>query len=202
MSWIQKRRKEEYYRKAKREGFKSRATYKLKQMDEKFSIIKNGNNIVDLGASPGGWSQYILSVNPDGINIALDLIPLEDIPGVAFIRGDIFNPETVNRMIRASPTGYDVVLSDILMHTTGDKSRDQANSYYICIRVLEICNEILKKNGKTVVKTIQGDLTPELKDEFSKHFRKVRITKPPSSLPSSPEVYILAEGHLTPPQAH
>lgn len=193
MSWIQKRRSEAYYKKAKAEGYRSRAIYKLKQMDEKFSLIWDGTRILELGASPGGWSQYISSINVNGLNVALDIIPLKRIENVHFIRGDIFSENIWRRLLEASPDGYDIILSDILMHTSGDKSRDQANSFYIANRVVEICGHVLRRNGKVLIKTIQGDLTEQMMSDLKKRFNRVRLTKPPSSLPSSPEVYILGE---------
>lgn len=193
MSWIQKRRSETYYKKARTEGFRSRAIYKLKQIDEKFSLIENGMRILDLGASPGGWSQYSSLVNEMGLNVALDLVPMRGIENVYFLKGDIFQKDVWDKVLEFSPDGYDLVLSDILMHTSGDRSRDQANSYFIAKRVLEICDHILNRNGKALVKILQGDLTEDMKKEFKKHFKRVHLTKPPSSLPRSPEVYILGE---------
>ncbi|MGC8562376.1 MAG: RlmE family RNA methyltransferase [Thermoplasmata archaeon] len=193
MSWIQRRRSEAYYKRAKEEGFRSRAVYKLKQMDEKFFILKSGIRILDLGASPGGWSQYSSIVNEGGLNVALDMIPMGKIDNVYFIKGDIFQEDIWSKVLKLSPDGFDLVLSDILMHTSGDRSRDQANSYFIAKRVLEICEHVLTRDGKALVKSLQGDLTEELKSEFKKHFRRVFLTKPPSSLPRSSEVYILGE---------
>jgi 23S rRNA (uridine2552-2'-O)-methyltransferase len=193
MSWIKKRRSEAYYKKAKTEGYRSRAVYKLKQMDEKFSIIENGIRILDLGSSPGGWSQYTSLVNESGLNVALDIMPMRRIGNVRFIKGDIFQDGIFNQVLDVSPDGYDLVLSDILMHTSGDKSRDSANSYFIAKRVLDICEHVLTRNGKTLIKTLQGDLTEDLRVEFKKHFRRVFLTKPPSSLPRSAELYILGE---------
>ncbi len=193
MSWIQRRRSEPYYKKARTEGFRSRAIYKLKQMDEKFELIQNGMRILDLGSSPGGWSQYCSMVNGDGINVALDLTLMGRIKDVHFLRGDIFHDDIWSKVLELSPEGFDLVLSDILMHTSGDRSRDQANSYFIVKRVLDICDRVLTRNGKALVKTLQGDLTEEMKKEFKKRFGRVHLTKPPSSLPRSPEVYILGE---------
>lgn len=193
MSWIKKRRSEIYYRRAKTEGYRSRAVYKLKQMDEKFSIIENGIRILDLGSSPGGWSQYSSLVNESGLNVALDIMPMRRIDNVKFIKGDIFQDGIFDQVLDVSPDGYDLVLSDILMHTSGDNSRDSANSYFIAKRVLDICEHVLTRNGKTLIKTLQGDLTEDLRVEFKKHFRRVFLTKPPSSLPRSAELYILGE---------
>lgn len=193
MSWIKKRRSETYYKRAKTEGFRSRAVYKLKQMDEKFSIVENGIRILDLGASPGGWSQYSSLVNQGGINVALDIIPMRRIENVYFVKGDIFQDDIWTKILEFSSDGYDLVLSDILMHTSGDHSRDQANSYFIAKRILEICEHVLAGNGKALVKTLQGDLTEESRKEFRKHFRRVFLTKPSSSLPRSSELYILGE---------
>jgi 23S rRNA U2552 (ribose-2'-O)-methylase RlmE/FtsJ len=117
------------------------------------------------------------------------------VEGVIFVKDDLFAPDLESRIAIYSPDGFDLILSDILMHTSGDKSRDQANSFFICKRVLEICNVLLRRNGRVVAKTIQGDLTDELETEYRKYFRRVYLTKPPSSLPSSPEVYILGEGY-------
>ncbi len=193
MSWIRRRKSEAYYKKAKTAGFRSRAVYKLQQIDEKFSLIADGIRILDLGASPGGWSQYLSMMNSNGLNVALDIVPMARIDGVFFIKGDVFVNDVFERVLEASPDGYDLVLSDILMHTSGDRPRDQANSFFIGKRVLEVCEHVLGRNGKVLVKTLQGDLTDELKDDYKKLFRRVHLTKPPSSLPRSAEFYILGE---------
>lgn len=194
MSWIQKRRSDLYYQKAKKEGFRSRASYKLLQINEKFNIIRNGRKILDLGASPGGWSQVITTINSDGLNVAVDIIPMKPVPGVIFVKADIFSPDIRDKLLAKSEFGYDLILSDILMHTSGEKSIDHANSYFILKRILEIADMVLNENGKVLAKMLQGDLTEKVKEEYSRYFRRVRVTKPPSSLPSSSEIYILAEG--------
>ncbi|MGC8645745.1 MAG: RlmE family RNA methyltransferase [Thermoplasmata archaeon] len=193
MSWIQRRRSEGYYRRAKREGYRSRAVYKLAQIDSKFSLIRNGMDILDLGAAPGGWSQYVAEVNPDGTNVAVDIHQMRGIPSVVFIIGDVFEEGTLNRVKEVCPSGYDLVLSDLLMHTSGNKPVDQANAFFIGKKVLEVCGRVLKEGGKALVKTLQGDLTDELLGEFRKNFSRVKVTKPPSSTQHSPEIYILAE---------
>ncbi len=196
MTWAQKRRSEEYYRRAKKEGFRSRASYKLLQVHEKFHLIDEGTKILDMGASPGGWSQVISKLNPDGLNVATDIIPMDPVPGVIFSKGDIFSDEVIDRLLEKSEFGYDLILSDILQHTSGQRSIDHANSYFIAKRILEMAERLLNRNGKMLVKMLQGDLTDTAKKEYMEKFRKVRITKPPSSSPSSSEVYILAEGFL------
>ncbi|MEM0129964.1 MAG: RlmE family RNA methyltransferase [Thermoplasmatales archaeon] len=193
MSWIQRRRAENYYRRAKREGYRSRAVYKLKQIDEKFHIINDRMAILDLGASPGGWSQYLSEVNPNGINVAVDKQGMARIDRVSFILGDITDEKTREKIYEKSPNGYDLVVSDLLMHTTGDRSVDQARAYFLAKEVLEICRNALVNGGSVLIKTFQGDLTDQLTGEFKKYFSSVRITKPPSSTPHSPEIYILAE---------
>lgn len=193
MSWIQRRRSETYYKRAKTEGYRSRAVYKLRQINEKFFLIRNGMRILDLGSSPGGWSQYSSLVNEDGINVALDVVPMKRIENVYFVKGDIFQDSVWDKVLEISPDGYDLILSDILMHTSGVGSRDQANSYFIAKRVLEICERVLVRKGRVLVKTLQGDLTEEMRTEFKKHFGRVHLTKPPSSLPRSSELYILGE---------
>jgi len=193
MSWVQRRRTETYYRRAKREGYRSRAVYKLSQIDEKFSLIRDGMDVLDLGASPGGWSQYISGINTSGTNVAVDISPMNGIKGVTFIAGDIFDEGTLRKVEEVCPSGYDLLLSDILMHTSGNKSVDQANAFFIGKRVLEVCGRVLKRGGTALVKTLQGDLTEELLNDYRKNFSRVRVTKPPSSTPHSPEIYILAE---------
>ncbi|MEM0128480.1 MAG: RlmE family RNA methyltransferase [Thermoplasmatales archaeon] len=193
MSWIQRRRTEGYYRKAKKEGYRSRAVYKLKQIDEKYFLIRDGMRVLDLGASPGGWSQYLSEVNSNGNNVAVDKQRMANINGVSFILGDIFDEKTLKMIIYKSPEGYDLVLSDALMHTSGNKSVDQADAFFLAKGILEICKSVLVNGGKALIKTLQGDLTDELAREFEKYFSRVRITKPPSSTQHSPEIYILAE---------
>jgi 23S rRNA methylase len=194
MSWIKERRKEKYYRLAKKEGYRSRASYKLIQINDKFHIIRDGINILDLGSSPGGWSQVISELNPHGKNLAVDIIPMEKIDNVNFIRKDIMENDFPDFILSKFGEKFNLILSDILMKTSGDSNRDHANSYFIAKRVFDIALKLLQKNGHLVVKMLQGDLTQQLIKEYSKYFREIKITKPPSSSPRSPEIYILAFG--------
>ncbi len=194
MSWIRERRKEEYYRRAKKEGFRSRASYKLLQINEKYNLLRDGLIILDLGSSPGGWSQVISLFNKNGKNFAVDKIPMEKIENVTFLRKDIMSEDFPDFILLKAGSKFNLVLSDILMKTSGDRNIDHANSYFIAKRVFEIALKVLDNNGHVLVKMLQGDLTNRLINEFSRYFREIKITKPPSSSPKSSEIYILAFG--------
>lgn len=194
MSWVRERRREKYYRLAKEEGYRSRASYKLIQINEKFNIIRDGINILDLGSSPGGWSQVISELNTHGKNFAVDIIPMEKIENVNFIRKDIMSDDFPDFILSKAGGKFNLILSDILMKASGDSNRDHANSYFIAKRVFDIALKLLEKNGHVVVKMLQGDLTQQLIKEYSKYFREIKITKPPASSPRSSEIYILAFG--------
>jgi 23S rRNA (uridine2552-2'-O)-methyltransferase len=201
--WVAERKRDYYYRKAKKENYRSRAAFKLKQIDERFFIIKPGNAVLDLGANPGGWSQVAAELaGEDGFVVALDIKPMEPVPGVAFIRGDARKPEIIEEvreaLAEAGRGALDVVISDMAPNISGNYDMDQARSVELCEAVLAVADELLRHGGRLVMKVFEGDLFKELMAQVKSRFVSVRIHGPKASRASSSEIYIIAKGYRGP----
>ena len=185
-----------YVKMAQSQGFRSRAVFKLKEIQDKDQIIKPGMNIIDLGAAPGGWSQFArpLIGNKNKL-IALDILPMEAIEGVDFILGD-FREQSVLDELYATLNGasVDLVMSDMAPNMSGNKSVDQARSLYLGELALDMAKSVLAKEGAFLVKLFQGEGFEAFYRELQHCFSRVVIRKPKASRPRSNEVYILARG--------
>ncbi|MBE8539185.1 SAM-dependent methyltransferase [Geoglobus acetivorans] len=184
-------RQDHYYWRAKKEGYRSRAAYKLKQMNAKFGLIKPGYWVLDLGASPGGWSQVAAELGASVI--AIDLSPMKDIEGVTFIQGDMTSEETWEK-IREIRDRFDVVISDASPKITGHWDIDHYRSVELVEAAFSIARRFLKPGGNFVVKMFQGEETPKLYAEFKKHFRFKKLHSPPASRKRSSEIYFIGKG--------
>ena len=189
------KRKDGYYKKAKKEGYRSRAVYKLKQIDEKFNVLKHGMKVVDLGAAPGSWSEYAVEMVGEGNVIAVDLNRIPDIPGVTFYKGDMTDEETVSYVAELSG-GVDVVVSDMAPKFTGDHSLDQARSLYLGECALKFCQRTLKPGGDFIVKVLQGTDFNNFLNKVRLHFEDVKCHSPVASRSSSTEMYVVAQGFI------
>ncbi len=184
-----------YYFLAKKKGYVSRAAFKLIQINERFYVIKRGYVVLDLGASPGGWSQVSRELVGDaGRVIAVDLNPLR-IKGVEFVRGDIFSDDVVNR-IRARVNEVDVIISDMAPKISGVSSWDHARSMELAERAEEMARIFLKERGHMVVKVFQGDMLRGFVRKLKKEFELVKVHKPKASKPSSSETYIICKRYI------
>lgn len=195
--WNQEHKKEEYYKKAKQQDYRSRASFKLLQLNRKYKIIKNGDSVVDLGAAPGGWSQVALElVGEDGLVVAVDLNWIKPFPEENFwgINGDFTAEETLEEIRRTLQGKAQVVISDAAPKLSGIKDLDQLRSIDLAQTVLLICDDVLKYKGNMVMKVFQGEGYPELLKEVKRKFQTVRTTKPPSSRKKSGEMYVVARG--------
>ena len=192
--WLSEHKQEKYYRLAKKLDYRSRASFKLMQMDDRFGIFNEGDSVVDLGASPGGWLQVAKERVGDGKVIGVDLRPIRPIEGVITIRGDITVKETMDALFEKFGGKADVVLSDMAPNVGGHYSTDHARSVHLCTYAIDVADHILKKNGIMIMKVFMGDLFPSLKEEVDKRFREVKIHSPDASRASSSEVYIVAAG--------
>jgi len=191
--WLAERRRDYYYKKAKDMDYRSRASFKLKQIDERFHILRRGAKVVDLGAAPGGWLQVAReSVGPAGKVVGLDLQPIEPIEGVSTIRGDIREEQTVQELLSLIGGKADVVLSDMSPNISGNYSTDHARSVELCSHGLVFATKVLKKGGSMVMKIFQGDLMNEFVSEVRRYFGEVRLHGPKASRSSSSEIYIIA----------
>ncbi len=190
-------RRDYFYRKAKEEGYRSRAAFKLKQINEKFKIITKGDAVVDLGAAPGGWLQVAKELS-GGKVIGVDILPIEKMEGVETIRGDIRLDETVGKIMeKIGKSGADVVICDAAPNLTGNWSYDHARSIDLASSALECAKKILKPGGKFAVKVFQGDLFPGFLDEAKHSFVKVRAFSPEASRKQSAEIYVIGRELLS-----
>ena len=194
--WMQEHFDDEYVKLAKAQGYRSRAVFKLSEIQEKDSLIKAGMNIVDLGAAPGGWSQYAKQRLGKGNKlVALDILPMDAIEGVDFIQGDFLEQTVIDQLVSVlDGLPVHLVLSDMAPNMSGNKAVDQPRSMYLCELALDTAKSILAKNGGFLVKVFQGEGFEDFHREVQNHFTKVVIRKPKASRPRSNEVYILAKG--------
>lgn len=195
--WLDEHFEDEYVKLSKQDGYRSRAVYKLIELQKKHRVIKKGMKIVDLGAAPGGWSQYCAEVVGDsGRVIASDILPLSPLPHVEFIQGDFREQVILDEILKKlGSTQTELVISDMAPNLSGVASIDQPKSMYLCELALDMVNQILMPNGSFVVKVFQGQGSDVFIREVRNVFQRVKITKPKASRPRSREVYVLAQGY-------
>jgi 23S rRNA (uridine2552-2'-O)-methyltransferase len=194
--WLQERARDPYVKRARKEGWRSRAAFKLEELQRVEKLIKPGMLIVDLGAAPGGWSQFaVRALQGRGEVFALDLLPMPHVPGVTFILGD-FTEDTVlaSLMSALGERKVDLVISDMAPNMSGIDSVDQPRSMYLAELALDFAGRVLKPGGDLLVKVFQGAGFEALVKDARRRFRTVRMRKPDASRARSSEVYLLARG--------
>ena len=182
--------------KAKKLGYRTRAALKLKEITNKDGLIKKGTNILDLGCSPGGWSQICAEiVGKKGVVVGIDLKQVDLVEGVTFIQDDIanFSKELLEKH-GVKTNRFDLVLSDMAPNISGIKERDEAQMLELIINIKSITEEFLSKNGSLLVKVFHGEAHENLMNYVKSNFQKVRIRKPSASRPNSSELYVLGKG--------
>ncbi len=194
--WLQEHVSDPFVQKAQKLGLRSRASFKLEEIQQKDKLIKPGMTIVDLGSAPGSWSQLAAElVGPQGLVIACDILPMDPLAGVAFLQGDFREEAVLNALLqRIDGRNVDVVLSDMAPNMSGNGTVDQARSMYLVELALDMCHQVLKKNGSFAVKVFQGEGFEQYVQLVRDVFTTVRIRKPDSSRSRSPETYIVATG--------
>ena len=191
--WLVERKKEVYYKKAKKEDMRSRAAFKIIQLNERYKLIKQGNKILDLGSAPGGWLKAIKEmVGGEGLIIGIDIQPILPIEGVITIIGDITNENIIEEIKKINPI-FDVITSDCSPNVSGNWNLDHARQIYLAEKALDLCHNLLKLKGNFIVKVFQGEFFEEFINNMRKKFFKVIITKPEASRKKSSEVYILGK---------
>jgi len=195
-NWVLQKKRDHYYRMAKRENYRSRASYKLKQLNDRAHIIRRGDRVIDLGSSPGGWSQVAAELTGDGIVVAVDIDSMIPIKGVKFIQGDMLQEKTMERIEEVVDGKVDVVISDMAPNISGHYSYDQARSVELAEMALRTAGRLLRPGGNFVVKVFQGDLFPAYLKTVRKQFRSVKVHSPKASRAASSEVYVVCMGFL------
>ncbi len=192
-NWINKQRRDIYVRKSKIEGYRSRAIYKLKEIDEKFKILKEVFSVIDLGAAPGSWSQYLSQKIQNGKILAIDLLEFEKINKVEQLIGD-FTEETYKQKIREYfNKKVDLVVSDMAVNTTGNKNLDSIVTGELCMDAMSFAKNQLNHKGKFISKIFMGTSFNEIVSEAKNIFKEVRVFKPLSSRKDSKENFIICK---------
>ena len=191
--WIERQLNDPYVTKAKQLGYRSRAAFKLQEMDEKYKILKPGMAVIDLGAAPGGWCQIALEKKCSKI-VAIDLLPIDELPGVIFMQQDFMDDDAPDKLKAALGGRADVVLSDMAHNTTGHRDTDHLKIMALVEAGYEFSKEVLKYGGTYLAKTFQGGAEAELLARMIIDFEVVRHVKPPASRQDSSEKYVLATG--------
>lgn len=195
--WIHERKRDGYYKQAKKAGYRSRSAYKLKQINDRYNVISKGDIAIDLGCAPGGWLQVARDiVGPEGTVLGVDIQRMEPLDNVTFIRGDITNPKTIEKII-SKIAKADVVLSDMSPNITGHYSMDHARSVDLAERALEIVKKTLKPRGNFVVKVFEGDLFKDYFDKIKSSFEFTKAHSPKATRKQSSEIYIIGKGFLS-----
>jgi 23S rRNA (uridine2552-2'-O)-methyltransferase len=199
-AWIQDRKRDYYYKKAKAENYRSRATYKLSQVTRKYHFINRGDVVVDLGAAPGGWIQAARKiVGKTGFVLGVDLKPIAPFPQeyVRTLIADFTEPETLQQIIDFLPRKADVVLSDASPNISGIWEVDHARQIDLASQALEIALNLLRRSGNFFVKVFEGDLLGGFVGKVGNHFESVKVLKPKASRAKSSELFLLAMGLKT-----
>ena len=196
-SWRQRQEKDPYVQMARRDGWRSRAVYKLQQIIEKEPIIRPDMVCIDLGAAPGSWSQYIVRRLRERVRlIAIDILPMDALPAVEFIQGDFTEDEVLRLLLaKLEDMPADLVMSDLAPNISGNKAVDQPKSMVLAELALDLAKKTLKRRGNFICKLFQGQGADAYIAEVRKSFGKVRVMKPKASRPGSSEVYLVARNY-------
>jgi 23S rRNA (uridine2552-2'-O)-methyltransferase len=194
--WLREHFDDEYVKKAQREGYRSRAVYKLEEIQQKDRLIKPGMTVVDLGAAPGSWSEYASAlVGRQGKVVATDILPMEPLPGVSFVQGDFREDAVMERLLQVlEGRSVDLVMSDMAPNISGVGAVDQPRAMYLAELAVEFAQRVVRPGGELLVKIFQGEGFDALLKELRSQYDKVVIRKPRSSRARSREVYALARG--------
>ena len=192
-NWINKQKRDIYVRKSKIEGYRSRAAYKLDEINKKFNILKNGFKIIDLGAAPGSWSQYISKNIKNSKILAVDIKEIEPIKNTYFVKGDFTEKKYQEKIKEYFNEKVDTVISDMAVNTTGNKDLDSIVTGELCIEALNFSKNILKYDGRFISKLFMGSTFNEIISLAKKNFKEVHIFKPPSSRKESKESFLICK---------
>ena len=191
--WINRQHRDIYVKKSKQEGFRSRAVYKLQEINDKHKILKNGLSVIDLGAAPGGWSQFVIQKYKKCKLLSIDLKEMEPIGNSYQIIGDFNEESSKEKIITYFNEKVDLVMSDMAVNTTGNKNLDSVVTGELCLEALRFAKDQLKPNGSFVSKIFMGSTFNEIVGEAKLTFKETNIYKPPSSRKESKESFIICK---------
>ena len=192
-SWKIKQHRDQFFKKSKTLGYRSRASFKLIELNKKYKFLKRNTNLLDLGSFPGGWSQVASQIIRAGRIMSIDIKNMETVKNVKFLKGDILSNETKSEVIKYFKSNLDVILSDMAADTTGNKSLDSIRTNQLCADVINFSKETLKPKGVLVSKIFMGEDFLEVKNLAKSTFNKVNFFKPESSRKESKETYLHCE---------
>ena len=192
--WLERQLNDPYVKQAKADGYRSRAAYKLIELDEKFSLLKNKRRVVDLGIAPGGWSQVVRKISPKAAVVGIDLLPTEPLEGVIIFEMDFMADDAPQKLEEALDGPPDLVLSDMAANTVGHKQTDHLRTMGLVETAADFAIATLDTGGAFVAKVLAGGTDPQLLALLKKHFTTVKHAKPPASRKGSSEWYVVAQG--------
>ena len=192
-NWVNKQRRDTYVRQSKVDGYRARSAYKLKEIDEKFRIFKGGMSVVDIGAAPGSWSQYVAKVVKSGKIISIDLKEMENIENTLQIQGDFTLVDTQNQIKEYLKKKPDVVMSDLAVNTTGIKNIDSIQTGELCKEAMVFSKDVISEKGFFISKIFMGSTFNEIVALGKKLFKEVKVFKPKSSRKDSKESFIICK---------
>ena len=190
-NWVNKQRRDTYVKQSKVDGYRARSAYKLIEIDNKFKIFKGGITVIDIGAAPGSWSQYVEKVTKSGRLISIDLKKMEPIGNTVQIQGDFTEKIIQDEIKKHTTTKVDVVMSDMAVNTTGIKNIDSIQTGELCKEAMFFAKDLLKENGFFISKIFMGGTFNEIVAEGKKYFKEVKVFKPKSSRKDSKESFII-----------
>ncbi|HEX8443161.1 MAG TPA: RlmE family RNA methyltransferase [Allosphingosinicella sp.] len=199
--WLERQLNDPYVKRAKAEGYRSRAAYKLLELDERFGLLKGVKRVVDLGIAPGGWSQVVRKTSPGAAVVGIDLLPTDPLDGVTILQMDFMDEAAPERLREALGGPADLVLSDMAANTVGHPQTDHLRTMALVEAGLLFATEILRPGGAYLAKVLAGGADNDLVAALKKNFATVKHAKPPASRKGSSEWYVVAQGFKGAPQA-
>jgi 23S rRNA (uridine2552-2'-O)-methyltransferase len=190
-TWVIKQHRDQFFKKAKVLGYRSRAAFKLVELNKKFNFIKKNTTLLDIGSSPGGWSQVASKIITNGKILAVDITPMEKLNNVLFLNNDFSEEQTQDKILKIFDDKIDVIISDMAENTTGNKTVDSIRTNSLCSDVINFSVKMLSKKGSLVCKLFMGEDFLEVKHLAKNNFKKVDFFKPKSSRSESKETYII-----------
>ena len=195
-NWINKNKKDPFFKQSKIQGYRSRSAFKLLEINNKFNFLKNNLSLLDLGACPGGWAQVARKKILKGKILCIDIKPMKKIDKVEFINGDFCNENIQKKIFSYFNNKIDIVMSDMAINTTGNKSLDSYNTGELCLKAMDLALKILSDDGIFLTKVFMGSIFSEINKKAKSSFKKIVIYKPMSSKKESKEIYIYCKGIL------